>query len=148
MSMTASAERLDKKRPDASLLGKKTICSVFGMLILQIVGQLIILRMCNSEIDIGRNIEYFKKNGRLRINSVEADALFTFTNFLYIGGILSVSFAKKYKKKLHKCNMIIPTCTSAFKKIHNCRARGLATLIYYITHRKKKKRHIKRINQL
>ena len=101
MSMTASAERLDKKRPDASLLGKKTICSVFGMLILQIVGQLIILRMCNSEIDIGRNIEYFKKNGRLRINSVEADALFTFTNFLYIGGILSVSFAKKYKKKLH-----------------------------------------------
>lgn len=101
MSMTASAERLDKKRPDASLLGKKTIYSVVGMLFLQIVGQLIVLRMCSSEINISRNIEFFEKNGRLKFNSVETDALFSFTIFLYIGGILSLSFAKKYKKEVH-----------------------------------------------
>ena len=112
MSMTASAEKLDKERPDASLLSKKTIVSVVGMFLLQIAGQLMVLRMCSSDIDIGRNIEYFKKNGLLKINSVEADALFTFTNFLYIGGMLALSFAKKYKKNLHtnlaySCNLVL-----------------------------------------
>lgn len=103
MSMTGPCKNLSTNRPRDSLFSIGTIFSVFGLLIIQFIGQFSILFMINYELDKNdeENINYFKKYNNLKLNTYESDSLFIFSNFLYIGGMLAFSMGRPFRKPFY-----------------------------------------------